>query len=332
MLSYIYGKIMDLRNALYDKGVFEVHDLGARVISIGNITTGGTGKTPLVAYVAEILATRGEKVCILTRGYGRRDANKRVLVSDGETIIDDAEITGDEPLELANKLKEKAIVIADADRVAAAEWAKRKFGVTVFVLDDGFQHRKARRDMDIVCIDAKKPLGEMQMLPAGHLREPLTGLKRADVIVITRSDLVDASTIQNLRYEISNWNDRARIFEMGNKISDLRELKSNLRETGDLGGRNVYAFCGLGDPDNFFDMLRREGLETRETRAFADHHKYTWHDMEMLEVEAEAWLCNFLVTTAKDAVKLKDLNLTIPCYVAEIEVVIDDPEGFAAML
>ena len=121
----IYKTIVNARNALYDKGLFETFDLGARAISIGNITTGGTGKTPLVAYVAEILAARGEKVCILTRGYGRENAHKRVLVSDSKQILASPTEAGDEPFELAQKLIGKAIVIADADRVSAAEWAKR---------------------------------------------------------------------------------------------------------------------------------------------------------------------------------------------------------------
>ena len=134
LLSWIYGKLIDLRNMLYDRGVFESTSLGARTISIGNITTGGTGKTPLVAYVAAILADRGETVCILSRGYGRKNPKKRVLVSGATEIFASVEVAGDEPFELAQKLLGKAIVISDADRVAAGEWAKRKFGVTAFVL------------------------------------------------------------------------------------------------------------------------------------------------------------------------------------------------------
>ena len=133
--SWLYAKSIGLRNALYEKGIFESHSLSARTISIGNITTGGTGKTPIVAYVAKILAARREKVCILSRGYGRSDPRKRVLVSDGSEIAAGPSDAGDEPYELARRLLGKAMVIADADRVSAAEWAKRKFGVTAFVLD-----------------------------------------------------------------------------------------------------------------------------------------------------------------------------------------------------
>src|SRR5436190_22356360 len=200
--AFIYGKIVGLRNYLYDRGNLDTFDLGARTISIGNITAGGTGKTPLVAYVASLLASRGETVCVLTRGYGRKDPKKRVLVCDLEQVLADPFTAGDEPYELAQKLVGKAIVIADADRVAAAEWAKRRFGVTVFVLDDGFQHRRAKRDLDIVCIDATDPFGVGAVLPAGRLREPITGLERAGAVVITRSDLVN--DISNLRSEILN--------------------------------------------------------------------------------------------------------------------------------
>ena len=135
--SWLYGKIADTRNALYDRGVFVSHSLGARTISVGNITAGGTGKTPLVAHVAKILAERGENVCILTRGYGRENPSERVLVSDGLNILADAKQGGDEPVELAVKLLGKAVVVADANRASAANWAKDKFGITAFVLDDG---------------------------------------------------------------------------------------------------------------------------------------------------------------------------------------------------
>src|SRR3569832_2355237 len=153
VLAWIYGRGLALRNYLYDKGVFEVHDLGARVICVGNITVGGTGKTPLVEYIGHRLAEQGEKVCVLTRGYGREDEGKRVLVSDGESVLVDAAIGGDEQVDLAHELLGHGVVVAGADRVGAAEWARRKFGVTAFVQDDGFQHRKVKRDLDIVCVD-----------------------------------------------------------------------------------------------------------------------------------------------------------------------------------
>ncbi len=333
-IGWIYGKVADLRNTLYDRGMFETFDLGAPTISIGNITTGGTGKTPLVALVAEILAERGEKVCILTRGYGRDEPQKRVLVSDGKEILAEAKVAGDEPFELAGKLLGKAIVIADADRVSAAEWATRKFGVTVFVLDDGFQHRRARRDVDIVCIDATNPFCGGKMLPAGRLREPLHNLSRADIIVITRSNLVE--NLDNLKSEISNLESGAEVFVSENRTIDVVELEEfhakPLRTQIKMRSENAFAFCGLGNPDNFYSQLRLDELNVLGKKSFRDHHSYTQNDIFEIEHQAVEGGAEILLTTAKDAVKLSHLKFEIPCYVVEIELVLDDPAGFAAMI
>ena len=336
--AWIYGKVVDLRNLFYDRGILDTFDLGALSISIGNITTGGTGKTPLVAYVANILAERGEKVCVLTRGYGRKDPKKRVLVSDGDEILADAFTAGDEPYELAQKLLGKASVIADADRVSAAEWARRKFGVTAFVLDDGFQHRGAKRDLDIVCIDATDPFGGGKMLPAGRLRERAANLSRADVIVITRADLVD--DISNLKFEISDLNS-CPIFTAKNEISEIVGLeefhaKSQRTQSPEVegcgaAGKRAFAFCGIGNPEAFFALLRRNGIDIAATESFRDHQIYEQRDIANIERGAREAGAEILVTTAKDAVKLSHLTFEIPCFVVETKVSINDAAEFAAM-
>lgn len=333
-LGWLYGRFADLRNALYDKGVLESHSLGARTISIGNITTGGTGKTPMVAYVAGILADRDEKVCILTRGYARENPKKRVLVSDGDRILAGPREAGDEPFELAMKLLGKAIVISDADRVAAAEWAKRRFGVTAFVLDDGFQHRRAKRDVDTVCIDATNPFGGGKMLPVGQLREPLHNLKRADVLVITRAKLVE--NIDNLKSEISELNTVAAIFTANNKIirfTGLEEFHAKAQSTqrGEIS-QKALAFCGIGNPDSFFEQLRLENFEITATEPFQDHYNYTQHGITKMEKTARDSGAETLLTTAKDAVKLSNVKFEIPCFVVEIELTLDDLEKFASMI
>jgi tetraacyldisaccharide 4'-kinase len=343
-LSWIYGKIADARNALYDKGIFQSFDLGARTISIGNITTGGTGKTPLTAYVAEILAARGERVCILTRGYGRKNPKQRVLVSDGETILAGPLEAGDEPFELAQRLLGKAIVLADANRVAAAEWAKRKFDASVFILDDGFQHRRAKRDVDIVCIDATDPFGGRKMLPSGRLREPLRNLKRAEIVVITHADL--AGDISDLKFQISELDAEALMFSATNEItrvvgleefnaktqSPQRDDTLDLSERAGARSEPALAFCGIGNPASFFEQLRRENFSVTATDAFRDHHVYTQQDIAGIENKVRESGTSVLFTTAKDAVKLSNLRFEMPCFVVEIRLVIDDPDSFAAKL
>lgn len=331
MISWLYGKIADYRNALYEKGAFDSFSLEAFTVSIGNITVGGTGKTPLVAFVAEILAARGEKVCILTRGYGRRNAKQRVLVSDGEKVLANAPEAGDEPLELAQILLGKAFVVADANRVAAGKWAREKFGVTAFVLDDAFQHRKVKRDLDIVAVDATNPFGSGKLLPSGILRESSKHLKRADSIVITRANLVE--NLDDMKSRISDLSCNCPIFVSENKIANLIDLKGfpakNVRE---MTVEKSLAFCALGNPENFFEQLRRENFELVSTQTFPDHHFYTPEDVARIEKKAKESGAEVLLTTAKDAVKLKDMNFGLPCFVVENRLVFDDEDGFRSLL
>ncbi len=332
--GWLYGQAANVRNALYNRGYFSSHSLGVRTISIGNITAGGTGKTPLVASVAGILAENGEKVCILTRGYGRQNPKERVLVSDGQNVLVDAKTGGDEPVELGRKLDGKAVVIADADRVSAAKWALEKFAITAFVLDDGFQHRRAKRDLNIVCIDATDPFGGGAVLPAGRLREPMENLKRADAIVITRANL--SGNLEDLRSEISDLNPQAAMFTADNSITRVLPLEEFHAKTqssqNDAKQERVFAFCALGNPNNFFEQLRRENFDLIGTQTFADHHSYSQKDIDDLERQAEKLEIRSFVTTAKDAVKLKDLKFEIPCYVVEVEPVISDTTVFHSLI
>jgi tetraacyldisaccharide 4'-kinase len=328
-LNWIYAEITDLRNWLYDQHWLEAVDLRARTISVGNLTVGGTGKTPLVAYLAGLLLKRGEKVCILTRGYKREDPKKRVLVADGEQIIANAGTAGDEPFELAQKLSGRAVMIADADRAAAGEWAKRKFGITAFLLDDGFQHRKVKRDIDIVCIDATDPWGGGQTLPSGRLRESANGLDRADIVVITRADIADQTEF--LELEVSLLNSNKPVFTSVNRVVRIVPLKDP--EMGPPGSRTkVLAFCAIGNPQSFFKQLRMEGFDLSATKAYRDHHSYTQRDIGQLEQKADDAGAEILLTTAKDAVKLSDLNFRVPRFVVEIEMVINDAAAFEALI
>ncbi|MBK9162992.1 MAG: tetraacyldisaccharide 4'-kinase [Acidobacteria bacterium] len=322
--GWAYAAGAGLRNALYDRKWFEVHSLGAPVISVGNITAGGTGKTPVVALVTEILAESGERVCILTRGYGRREPGKRVVVSDGSSILADAETGGDEPVELARRLAGTAVIIADADRVAAAKYARNEFAVSCFVLDDGFQHRRAARELDIVCIDATDPFGGGELLPAGRLRESPANLCRADAVIITKAEA--AADLAKLEQEIRRFASEAEIFRAESGISGFTELSAFL--AGENAGSNrdlpgpAFAFCGLGNPEHFFATLRRAGADVAGTKAFRDHHRYTKTDVEWFTASANAAGASALLTTAKDAVKLEPELFSLPCFVAELSTLV----------
>jgi len=332
--GYLYGRIIDLRNYFYDHGIFKTHDLGALTISIGNLTTGGTGKTPLVALIAEMLFEHGEKVCILTRGYGRKNENERVLVSDGKQVLVDADTGGDEPVELAHKLIGKAVVVADADRVAAAKWAKENFAITVFILDDGFQHRRARRDIDIVCIDATDPCGNGQTLPAGTLRESFTGLNRADAVVMTRSD--QASDVEELEARLRARNADVPILRSTTKITEIVPLEeffhAKTQSTQRKLPEGAFAFCGIGKADNFFLSLENFGVEIVGRLSLKDHATYDNAMLKKIEAALRSSNAIALITTAKDAVKLKDMSFGLPCYVAIAETVVENDEEFRKLI
>jgi tetraacyldisaccharide 4'-kinase len=331
-LSGLYGVAMKARRALYRRGLFHVHKAGVPVISVGNITTGGTGKTPLVEWIARALARRQKRVCILTRGYGRQRPGSPVLVSNGSEIFSDAREAGDEPLLLAEKLEGEAAVICDADRVASARWAAENLGTDLFILDDGFQHMRLARDCNIVVIDATNPWGNRRRLPAGNLRESPQQLARADCIVITRAD--DVAQTETLKSEIDQLSKGRPVFLSRMRIDGLRKL-SNLKEGSvgeDLRSVPLAAFCGVGNPESFFAQLRRAGYTLCHTRVFPDHHYYTQEEINYLISQSSECGAHALLTTAKDEVKLRSLRCEMPCYVVDVAIEIEGESKFLALI
>jgi tetraacyldisaccharide 4'-kinase len=324
-LSLLYGAVTRTRLSLYRRGTFHTTKLDRPVISIGNITTGGTGKTPLVEWVARTIASHGQKVCILTRGYGRKDPHLQVIVSDGYVVLASPAEAGDEPYLLATKLTGQAAVISSADRIAAGEEAINDFGTQCFVLDDGFQHLRLARDLNIVTIDATNPWGGGKLLPHGRLREAPEGLSRADCVVITRCD--QAGDVEKLCAEISRLIGGRPIFKSSMRPVRVVSLK-NAGETLAAPAR-VAAFCAVGNPGSFFENVRRLGFEIELQRSFPDHHVYSQSEVDSLIRDAGG---SSLMTTAKDAVKLRTLSFTVPCYVMEIEIAIDDGEEFTRLI
>lgn len=330
-LGLLYGAAMRARMALYRRGWIASSELGVPVISIGNITAGGTGKTPVVAWIARALVQQGLCVCILTRGYGRRRAGERVLVSDGERILADALEGGDEPRLLAELLQGAAAVISDKDRVAAANWARENLGSEIFLLDDGFQHLRVKRTLDIVTIDASNPWGGGRLLPQGRLREPPGGLSRADLIIITRSE--QASNINLLRREAESFSGRKNVFISRTRTHAVRPLvPTEHGVTSPASSYRVAAFCALGNAQAFFNHLGRSGFDLTYTRAFTDHHSYKQSDIERVVREAQERGAEALLTTAKDAVKLRSIRFDIPCFVVEIEFEFEDERNLRKIL
>ena len=225
-LSALYGLITRTRLSMYRRGTFRTTKLSQPVISVGNITTGGTGKTPLVEWIARMLFENGRAVCVLTRGYGRIAPDERVLVSDGQTVFSIPEEAGDEAFLMATNLRWAAAVISDANRTAAALDAIKHLHSDCFVLDDGFQHLRLARDLDIVLIDATNPWGGGHLLPEGRLREPLSGLKRADAIVITRVDQVD--DIEAVKEQLSRFSS-CPVFTSRMRTREIIPLKDSQR-------------------------------------------------------------------------------------------------------
>src|SRR2546423_5259713 len=244
-LSGLYGLVVDRRSALYERGIFRQHRVPVPVISVGNITVGGTGKTPLVEWIARTLAAEGHRPCVVTRGY-RRNTKGRIIASNGIDISATLHEAGDEAFMLAESLKGQAAVVCDSDRVAGANWAIENLKSDVIILDDGLQHRRIARDLDIVTIDAINPWGNGNLLPAGTLREPLAALSRADCFVITRAD--DAVQTAALRDELREINAEAPIFTSLTNLSDTRIFATNVSAPVETRDHSVAAFCAIGNP------------------------------------------------------------------------------------
>lgn len=324
-LGALYGAITRARLMLYQAGALPVHQINVPVISVGNLTTGGTGKTPLVEWIARVVAREGRRCCILTRGYGRANPRSRVVVSDGERVLAGAREGGDEPRLLAERLKGVAAIISDANRVQAARWAVENFGSQVFILDDGFQHLRIARDLNIVTVDATNPWGGGHILPRGRLREPLRGLARADLIVLTRAE--QAHDLPSLKQEAGRLSGNRPVLLARTRTSGVRSITGS--DGADLSGTRslstpVAAFCAIGNPQSFFAHIRNDGYALRYARAFPDHHVYTQTEVDAIEREAEALGAEALLTTTKDEVKLRSMRFRLPCYALEVEMDFDD--------
>lgn len=323
--SWLYRFITGFRNYLFDKSILKETRFHVPVISVGNITLGGTGKTPFVIALSSFLESKGYKVGVITRGYHRKSKGQ-IIVKDGKSILASPQEAGDEPYLIARK-SGNTVVIADTDRVKAARCAVEKYHCTVVIADDAFQHRYLARDLDIVLWDSYNDPAKEAVVPSGRLRESWKGLRRADMLLVTRtanlpqyiaeffhakqSDLYISTLPSSVR----------KIF----RYSDREEISQE-----NLKNQKVLGFCGLGNPQQFFDTIRQLTQTPPIAKTFPDHHKYSENEIDEMIQAAEKQDCRFIITTEKDAVNLPSSAANFPkILIVEISCVLTEKEKAA---
>lgn len=298
-----YGILLRLRAGLYRLGVLRTRRLPCRVISVGNLTLGGTGKTPMVELLARELQAAGAPVVVLSRGYRRARTAEIQAVSDGQRLLLGPEEAGDEPSLLAARLPGVPVVVG-AHRYRAGAWALERFRPAVLLLDDGFQHRTLAKDVEVLLVSAQAPWGRGGLFPRGSLREPVRAAGRADLLVITHAEAPDPA-IERVRAELRRWNPTAPCALARLEPEGILEVATGRRLPLDaLDGRRLLAFAGIAAPDSFRATLRAAGLPVLDLLAFPDHHPYAPDDLRALEAQARALAAEGLITTEKDAVRL----------------------------
>lgn len=300
-LSWIYGGAVVLRNWLFDIGVLQTREVNVPVVAVGNVASGGVGKTPFVAMTALLLRTAGLKVAVISRGYGRRSRGYQV-VSNGMQRCAEAWTAGDEPAELADAL-DGVVVAVGEKRVPAAQNVIRSFNPDVIVLDDAFQHRAIGRNLNVALVTAADALNGNWLIPAGNRREPLSSLRRADLVVVTRC--TDARVYAAAKHRLERF---------GRPVAGVMTVASTLVRSstgeavspGTMSGQRAVAFSGIGDPAAFEWTMNELGVEIAEHVQFRDHHWFTGGDIETIKEAFRRAAANIVLTTAKDVVRLRE--------------------------
>jgi tetraacyldisaccharide 4'-kinase len=328
----LYEALIRIRNRMYACGRLPQYQLSCPVISIGNITMGGTGKTPFVLYTARTLAQMGLNAAILTRGYGRKNSKQSIFLSPGQTRIVPEEILGDEPALLRRHLPEIWMGIAK-DRFRSGRIIEQQNNSIVFILDDGFQHRKLHRNLDIVLIDPLQPLENNCIVPRGTLREPVWGLQRADILVVNGLPSSYSSALFEAR--LRKLVPKSPIFFCTQYIHDLIPFtywvhNERLSMSPDLP-KTAFLVTAIGNPERFHDDIRRMGIDIRGMRKFKDHHRFSLKDWRDCSRSAEKCGAETLIITEKDAVKIIQPP-EFPIRVAIQSTEIDNPDEFRQWL
>jgi len=321
VLSKVYGRVVATRRTCYRRGIFPAQRLPCMVISIGNITVGGTGKTPMAIYVAELIKSMGYSVAMISRGYKGKAEKTGGLVSDGRNVLMGFEEAGDEPLMLAEKLKGIPVLIGQ-DRYRAGMLAIKKFSPDVVVLDDGFQHLKLKRDVDLVLLDFSHPFGNGHLLPRGLLREPLSALDSGDVFILTRTistgvsetafadrpDSVIADAVYGHKPIFNTFHVpyiATVVPGTGEVPEHCRDGKRVAMDSSLLRGKKVVAFSGIAGNNDFQGTIKKYGCQIKAFLTFPDHHRYTGRDFEKILGLAKTAGASFLATTEKDYMRIK---------------------------
>ncbi len=334
IFSKVFHVVIKLRRFLYDVRILRDYTIGVQVIAIGNLTVGGTGKTPVVEKFARELQQQGRTVAILSRGYRskppplvnrlmnkvllREDSTPPRVVSDGKSLLLDSEAAGDEPYMLASNLKD-VIVLVDKDRVKAGRYAIEKFGCDTLLLDDGFQYWKlAGRRRDIVLIDCQQPFGNDHLLPRGLLREPPSHLARASTIFITKCN----GNVSKLRARISQLNPSAGIIECVHHPLYFEDVFTGEQVGLDLiQDKKVAAFSGIAQPESFEQSLIDQGAELVYSKRFADHHRFSQQEVLNAVNRSKKRQAEMIITTQKDAVRFPKIDRRdLPIYFMRVEI------------
>jgi tetraacyldisaccharide 4'-kinase len=324
VLSFFYRLIINFRNLLYDHKILKETVLSCPVISVGNITVGGTGKTPCVIMLAQMLQENGFKPAILSRGYGGKSINPVNIVSDGQKILLDSKTSGDEPFLISRMLK-GIPVISGAKRIITGKTAIDQFRADVLICDDAMQHRQIFRDINLVLLDGRSLSGENYILPRGRLREPITELKRASAIVLTRADEARQT---NGQIEKLIQNENIPVFRSIHKPKDMVKGDYSAQwPISILAGKKVCAFCGIANPDLFRKTLSDADVQVLSFDIFPDHHRYSQGELEKIKAKFIDCRADFLISTQKDGARLQEfpefLNMIYMLRV-EMEIIPQD--------
>ncbi len=324
-LGALYGRAATLRADWYASGRLASRPLPRPSISVGNLTFGGTGKTPFVEFLARRLRFEGWRPAVLSRGYGRRSRGV-VVVGAGQGPIVSAEEGGDEPVALARSMP--GIVVVVGERRADAARRAADLGADLLILDDGFQHLAVRRDVNLLLLDARDPFGGGRVAPAGRLREPVGAVRRADAIVFTRVDR--GAPAADARAVLARFAPGAPVFHARIRASGLRDEHGAPIEADSIAPRRVIAVCGVANPAEFASTLSEAGVSPEERLEFRDHHRYGERSLARIRAAAERSGASLLVTTEKDAVKLEG-RAPLPLVTVRLGVDVQEP-GFFGFL